>query len=145
VAVTLSGGIGVLYQDGKAVGTNSSMTLDPAMLGNTTANTIGQSQFSADPHLTGSVDDFRIYPSAMTPQQVASLVAPASSELTMTSTNGNLVFTWDTAGAGGAGTVLESNTNLDNPNGWAPVTGAGASPYVIPIPSSGGVFYPIAP
>jgi hypothetical protein len=55
------------------------------------------------------------------------------------------MFTWDTAGVNGAGTVLESNTNLDNPNGWIPVSGASASPYVIPIPASGSVFYRIAP
>ena len=145
VAVTISGGVGILYQDGIAVGTNNSMTLYPALLGSTTANTIGQSQFAADPHFTGNVDDFRIYASALSAQQVASLATPASSELTIAATNGNLMFTWDTAGVNGAGTVLESNTNLDNPNGWIPVSGASASPYVIPIPASGSVFYRIAP
>jgi hypothetical protein len=145
VAVTLSNSVGILYLDGTAVGTNSSMTLAPATLGATTANTIGRSQFSADPHLTGSVDDFRIYPSALSAQQVAVLATPASSELTMTETNGNLLFTWDNAGINSAGTVLESNTNLDNFNGWVPVACAGASPYTLPIPASGSVFYRVAP
>ena len=145
VAVTMSNGVGILYLDGTAVGTNSSMTLSPSSLGKTTANTIGQSQYSGDPHLTGIVDDFRIYPSALSARQVASLAVPASSELTMDLTNGNFVFIWNIAGVNSAGTMLESNTNLDNPNGWVPVSGAGASPYIIPIPGSGSVFYRIAP
>ncbi|HEY1787729.1 MAG TPA: LamG-like jellyroll fold domain-containing protein, partial [Verrucomicrobiae bacterium] len=145
VAVTMSNGLGVLYLDGTAVGTNSNMTLTPSALGQTTANTIGQSQFSEDPHLTGSVDDFRIYPSALNAQQVATLATLPSSELTMTVTNGAFVFAWDTAGINGAGTVLESNTNLVNSNGWIPVSGAVASPYVVPIPASGNAFYRLVP
>lgn len=144
VAVTVSNNFGLLYLDGKTVGTNSSLTLKPATLGSTTANTIGQSQFAADPYLTGSVDEFRIYPSALSAQQIASLAIPASSVLSMTATNGNLVFTWEVAGANGAGTMLESNTNLNNANGWMQVTGA-TSPYVVPIPASGNAFYRIVP
>jgi hypothetical protein len=63
----------------------------------------------------------------------------------MTATNGNLVFSWDAAGVNGAGTVLESNTNLNNPNGWVPVTGAAANPYIVPIPASGNAFYRVVP
>jgi hypothetical protein len=95
--------------------------------------------------LAGNVDDFRIYPSALSPQQIAFLATPASSKLTMTATNGNLVFSWETPGVNGAGTVLECNTNLDNSYGWVPAAGAGASPYTIPIPASGSVFYRIVP
>src|SRR5208283_3996462 len=84
VAVAVSGGVGVLYQDGTAVGTNGSMTLNPAALGRTMANTIGQSQFPANPNLTGSVDEFRIYPSALNAQQIASLSTPPSSTLAIT-------------------------------------------------------------
>ncbi len=51
---------------------------------------------------------------------------------------GNLTFTWNVAGAG-----LQSNTDLTNPNGWTPVGGATASPYVIPIPTTGNNFYRI--
>lgn len=36
------------------------MTLSPALLGNTTQNYIGKSQWS-DPYFSGLVDDFRIF------------------------------------------------------------------------------------
>ena len=73
VAVTLSGGTGILYVDGEEVGRNSSMTLMPNSLGATTNNLIGFSQFSQDPYLDGSVDDFRIYPVALSEEQVEAL------------------------------------------------------------------------
>jgi hypothetical protein len=74
VAVTLSGSTGVLYIDGTAVATNSSMTLKPSSLGGTTQNYIGKSQY-ADPNLNGSVDDFRIYRRALSAGEVATLAA----------------------------------------------------------------------
>lgn len=73
LAVTLSGGVGILYVNGTEVGRNSSMTLNPAALGATTHNYIGRSQFSADPYFNGSVDDFRIYSVALTAAEVAAL------------------------------------------------------------------------
>ena len=72
VAVTLSGGVGVLYVDGVEVGRNSAMTLTPASLGATTHNWIGRSQWN-DPYLNGRVDDFRIYGSALGAAEIASL------------------------------------------------------------------------
>ncbi len=70
VAVTLSGNVGVLYINGIEVGRNNSMTLNPSKLGNTTQTYIGKSQFSADPILNGTVDDFRIYSKALTPAEI---------------------------------------------------------------------------
>ena len=61
VAVTMSGGTGILYVDGMAVGTNSSLTLTPSSLGNTVNNYIGKSQSATDPYLNGWIDEFRIY------------------------------------------------------------------------------------
>jgi hypothetical protein len=60
-------------------------------------------------------------------------------------TNGSLTLTWDNAGINGAGTVLESNTNLENLNGWIPIGGTVSSPYTFSIPSAGSVFYRTAP
>ncbi len=60
-------------------------------------------------------------------------------KLNLVSGGGNLTFTWNVIGAG-----LESNTDLSNPNGWAPVVGASTSPYVISLPTSGNRFYRIA-
>jgi hypothetical protein len=67
----------------------------------------------------------------------ASLYVP---KLSMAANGGNLTLTWSVAGA-----QLQSNPNLSNPNGWTAVAGASASPYVIPIPTSGNMFYRIVP
>ncbi len=76
VAVTLSGNTGVLYVNGDEVGRNSSMTLTPNSLGATTNNKIGWSQWTQwDPYLDGRVDDFRIYPVALSEVQVEVLYA----------------------------------------------------------------------
>lgn len=73
VAVTIGNGTGVLYVNGVEQGRNSGMTLTPDSLGPTNANYIGRSQFSWDPYLDGRVDDFRIYPEALTASQIADL------------------------------------------------------------------------
>ncbi len=69
VAVTLNGLTGTLYVDGQQVGSNPTM-FRPSDLGITTQNWIGRSQFSADPYLSGLVDDFRIYNGALTASEV---------------------------------------------------------------------------
>lgn len=73
VAVTLNGAVGVLYIDGVEVGRNSAMTVNPSMLGLTTQNYIGKSQFS-DPYLKGTIDDFRIYNKALNASEITALV-----------------------------------------------------------------------
>ncbi len=73
MAVTLSGSLGILYVDGVEVGRNSAMTLRPSGLGSTTQNWIGRSEYSADPFLAGSVDDFRIYGRALSATEVQTL------------------------------------------------------------------------
>src|SRR6185295_15827829 len=60
VAVTLAGTTGKLYVNGTLAGTNTGMTLHPSSLGSTTQNYLGDSQYSNDPSLLGSIDDFRI-------------------------------------------------------------------------------------
>jgi DUF1680 family protein len=72
VAVVLNGNVGILYVNGSEVGRNSSMTLVPADLGNTTNNYIGRSQYD-DPYLNASVDDFFIYDRALSSSEIASL------------------------------------------------------------------------
>ena len=88
VAVTLSGNTGVMYLDGSPVGTNSSMTLNPMMMGITANNYLGKSQYS-DPYLDGSLDEFRIYKRALTAAEVAGV------HLAGTVTLGNLSQTYD--------------------------------------------------
>jgi hypothetical protein len=71
VAVTLGGGVGILYVNGAEVARNSAMTLTPASLGSTTQNWLGRSQY-ADPYLNGAIDSFRIYSRVLTPAEVSS-------------------------------------------------------------------------
>ncbi len=78
LAVAQSGTTGILYVDGVAVTTNSSMTLNPSSLGNTTLNYIGKSQWASDPNLTGSVDDFRVYTHALKSSEVLALALTPS-------------------------------------------------------------------
>ena len=75
VAVTLSGTTGTLYVDGKAVATNNNMVVNPSDLGVTTQNWIGHSQFSADPFLAATVDDFQIYDHALSASDIAALAS----------------------------------------------------------------------
>jgi hypothetical protein len=99
LAVTLSGSTGVLYVDGVPANTNLSMTLNPSSLGSTTQNYIGKSQW-ADPNLTGSVDDFRIYSRALNAAEVASLanpVPPAPAGLAAVAGDAQVALNWNAA------------------------------------------------
>ena len=76
VAITLLGKTGTLYVNGNQVGSNTAIWLAPYQLsgtGITAQNYIGKSQYSGDPYLNGTVDDFRIYGGALTSSQVSSL------------------------------------------------------------------------
>ncbi|HOM60274.1 MAG TPA: cellulase family glycosylhydrolase [Anaerohalosphaeraceae bacterium] len=75
VAVTISGGAGILYINGAEVGRNNSMSLTPDSLGDTTQNYIGRSQYAADPYLNGCVDEFRIYANALDAAAISLLYA----------------------------------------------------------------------
>lgn len=70
VAVTVGGGVGILYVNGAEVARNSAMTLTSASLGSTTNNWIGRSQYS-DPYLDGAVDSFRVYSRVLTASEVS--------------------------------------------------------------------------
>jgi glucuronoarabinoxylan endo-1,4-beta-xylanase len=125
VAVTLNANTGILYLNGVAVGTNRAMTLQPPNLGNTVTNYLGKSQWS-DPHLNGSLDEFRIYSVALSadelaatealgPDQALSTNSPA---ISFTNTESNLTLTWPLACAGFA---VQSSTNLV-PGSWTMIT-----------------------
>ncbi|GHJ44299.1 hypothetical protein Cs7R123_16410 [Catellatospora sp. TT07R-123] len=73
VAVTVGGGVGILYVNGAEVARNSSMTLTPGALGSTTQNWIGRSQYSGDPYLDGAVDSFRLYSRVLTASEITTL------------------------------------------------------------------------
>jgi len=73
LAVTLNGNTGTLYVNGNAVATNTAMTLRPSNLGSTTQNWIGRSEYSNDPFLNATVDDFQIYNRALSTAEVQAL------------------------------------------------------------------------
>ena len=73
VALTLSGSTGTLDVNGTAVGSNAAMSKNPASFGDTSQNYIGKSQWSNDPYLNGSVDDFRVYNHALSAADIAAL------------------------------------------------------------------------
>ncbi|HEX9047452.1 MAG TPA: LamG domain-containing protein, partial [Verrucomicrobiae bacterium] len=112
VAVTINGSVGVMYVDGVAVGTNSAMTLKPSSLGNTTQNYIGKSQFS-DPYLNGKVDEFRIYGSALSASEVATLITPLATPTGLTATAGDsqITLNWNAVANAANYLVFRSLTN----------------------------------
>jgi hypothetical protein len=125
VAVTLNTNRGILYLDGVAVGTNTSMTLNPAILGVTTNNYIGKSQWP-DPYFNGLFDEFRIYNVGLSSAEIAATAALGSDGLLSTSsppvslalTRTNLTVSWP---LNSAGFIVQSRTNLAL-GGWLNVT-----------------------
>jgi hypothetical protein len=126
VAVTMNAGIGILYLDGMAVGTNHNLTLNPASLGSTTRNFLGRSQSASDPYLNGALDEFRIYNAALSSAEIAATAALGPDELLSTNnpllsiapTGPNLTLTWPVVHAG---YTVQSRTNLVLGN-WLNVT-----------------------
>jgi fibronectin type 3 domain-containing protein/regulation of enolase protein 1 (concanavalin A-like superfamily) len=112
VAVTISGSTGTLYINGAVSGTNSSMTLNPASLGNTTQNYIGKSQYP-DPYLNGSVDHFQIYARALSASEITALAtAPAApGGVTATSGNASANLSWNAVSGATAYNVSRSMTS----------------------------------
>ncbi|UZX03330.1 family 43 glycosylhydrolase [Arthrobacter sp. CDRTa11] len=79
ITYTLSNGTATLFLDGVQVGQKTGVTITPGSIGSglTTANYLGRSVYTADRYLSGSVRDFRIYNTALTPSEVAASVAPS--------------------------------------------------------------------
>lgn len=143
VTVTLSGTTGTLYVNGQPVATNTNMTLNPSSLGVTTNDWIGHSQFSADPYLDATVDDFNIYDSALSAAQVASLASgqPGAgnvADYTFDETGGATVV--DSSGNGNNGTIISpppGSTPLWQPLPDGPITIPAGSANV-PVTSTSG-------
>jgi Concanavalin A-like lectin/glucanases superfamily len=111
VAVTLEGDTGTLWLDGASIASNTSVTLNPSSLGNTTNNWLGRSQYG-DPFLNGAIDEFQIFDRALTQAEIQSLTtSPAGS-----TGGGNVAWyrfdedggatVTDSSGAGRDGTVV---------------------------------------
>ena len=63
--------LGRLYVDGVLVGSNTAVTLTPASIGPMNNVWIGRAQFSADAFLNASITEFRIYDTALTPEEIS--------------------------------------------------------------------------
>ncbi|MCS7089785.1 MAG: LamG-like jellyroll fold domain-containing protein [Verrucomicrobiota bacterium] len=64
-------GIARIYVNGQLVGETLGFTNTPAMIGPTTNNWLGRSQYGADPYLNASYNEFRIWDGALTALEVA--------------------------------------------------------------------------
>ncbi|WP_373231214.1 LamG-like jellyroll fold domain-containing protein [Cohnella sp.] len=73
LAVVLSGSTAILYVNGEEVARNT-ISLTPARLGTLTNNYIGKAQYTGNPYMQGTVDDFRVYNSALSASDLSSLV-----------------------------------------------------------------------
>ena len=68
--VTLGSGTSQLYLNGSPVGSPSTIPSNPSGLGWTSGDRIGKSQYSTDPLLTGSLDDFFIYTRSLSASEI---------------------------------------------------------------------------
>jgi hypothetical protein len=78
IAVVLPAGspyTGVMYVDGAVAATNNAMTVHLADVGANLNTWMGRSQFTNDPYFAGSLDDFRVYRRALSPQEITDLMA----------------------------------------------------------------------
>jgi hypothetical protein len=60
-----------VYLNGVLVGTSDTFTNSPAIVGATTNDWLGRSQFSGDPYASASFNEFRIYSGTLNPLEVA--------------------------------------------------------------------------
>jgi hypothetical protein len=159
VAVTLSGNTATLYVNGVAVATNTAMTVHPSALGATTQDYLGKSQFTGDPNLNGSIDDFRIYGQALSASQIFQLAAPtvvnaaASSTSPVITTHANLsvlgsdvtagetglTYTWSTTGTPPAAVAFSANGSNAAKNTTATFTAAGTYNFLVTLTNPGGM------
>ncbi|MEV6110582.1 beta-L-arabinofuranosidase domain-containing protein [Streptomyces sp. NPDC051940] len=73
LALTIGGGRGVLYVDGREAGRNDALVTSPLLLGATTRNYLGRSQNATHPYLHGAVADFRVHNRALPAADIAAL------------------------------------------------------------------------
>jgi alpha-L-arabinofuranosidase/beta-xylosidase len=80
IAVTLADGKMIYYEDGVEFARAEGVKDKPSDLLGATENYIGKSKFSADPNLTGKIDEFRIYNRALSKDEVYNLMMTSISD-----------------------------------------------------------------
>ena len=143
--------------NGVAVGTNTNMTLHPSSLGSTTQNYLGDSQYSADPALLGSIDDFRIIGRALSAAEIRQFIYPtivtAASASSVTSASAllsvlgadatggesSLTYTWSVTGTRPAPVTFIANGTNAAKNTTATFTKAGTYAFAVTITDAAGL------
>ncbi|MGB1557327.1 MAG: LamG-like jellyroll fold domain-containing protein, partial [Oceanococcaceae bacterium] len=113
VAVVREGSRGELFINGKSVGVNENMTLQPYQLGLTSRNWVGSPQsVSSENKLKGGIDDFRIYNRALNLEELRELVAPDPELVTFMGTDMQMSPAELEAALAAQGLTLLSTTEL---------------------------------
>lgn len=89
VAVTVSNNKTVIYVDGEVVGESNAVSIKPSDIG-PVMNYIGRSQFIADPLMSASIDDLRIYNYAITASDVQAIMGGGEATGMCLPTNGTI-------------------------------------------------------
>ncbi|NOV03637.1 LamG-like jellyroll fold domain-containing protein [Paenibacillus planticolens] len=97
VAVVKKGSKSTMYINGIEVASTATMPTLPSVLGNTTQNYIGKSQYAADPYFDGGIDDFRIYSRALEVNEVMGLAIESMSNLELVAYSKNWLNLGDTS------------------------------------------------
>ena len=113
VTVTVGGTTGKLYVNGNLVGTNTNLTIKPSVFGQSTRNYLGKSQYSSDPAFNGLIDDFNIYNSELSADDVLNYstgVAGTGNVLKYSFDENTGASVPDSSGNGRNGTVVNGDS-----------------------------------
>lgn len=139
-------GIARIYVNGVLAGETVGFTNTPAMMGPTTNNWLGRSQWGADPYLAASYNEFRIWEGALTPLEVAGSYVSGPNTVstdygTITAVELQLPATLS-KGSGASARVRASASRLTNPvdvTGMSGLTYASSDTNVLTVDATGMV------
>jgi hypothetical protein len=92
-AVTLDGGEGILYLNGRAEAVNNCIDLLPADLGAVNLY-FGRSQYSADPYLNAQIDSFRLHSEALDFDELMTSAFYGQPSLSLARAAGGVQLSW---------------------------------------------------
>ena len=130
-AITQLGNTCSMYINGALVATNTGVNIKPSTLGSTNQNYIGKSQWSVDPLLKGSIDEFKIYSRALSASELAESMK-VSQVITLNAAAGKLLGDADfepaTVSSGLAVSYTSSNSSVATiVNGKVHLVGTGTT------------------
>jgi hypothetical protein len=137
-----------LYTNGVLQSINNTVT-DPLSVISPVEAYIGKSVYTGDPYASLTLDEFRIYNGALSPNDIKATqalgpnqVLSSTVNLTAAASGGNVVLSWPlTAGS----FSLQSKTSLTTPGGWTTITTLAAqmvgSQWQVTVPKTAGPVY----